>query len=157
MTELADGDKHSRSLLANILDVDDDFILHAPQQPLPPPNPNSPFLTPHLSTISNNCAMDLSDATISPTHSYSPTVPNLALDRKCLKYPISPPYDFSCSNQNMNDCPVHPENTGNNRRGAIEKELKGILREIRIITDKIKNEVSFRYHKNWNDTGIHVP
>ena len=82
MRELEKSDRNSKSLMANVLDLEGDFILAPGGKPLPNHPSRDPIWT-------------------------------------------------------------HVSNTGYQNDDVLEKELRSILLEIRVITDKIKDEVSF--------------
>ena len=148
MEELAKGDTNSNPLLPNILDTDDEFMLRSPQQPLPAPQYMSSSSFPQLESsiiqedaygrnyIPSTCNVHM-PKTPAPTqndHEYLPTY-NYSPCFKC-HLPINP---------TINRWPEHKrvEPDATYSKGPIEKELKNILREIRVITDKIRDEVKY--------------
>ena len=147
MAELAEGDTKAKPLPPNILDSDDEFVLRSPQQPLPAlPHASSHFL-PHGSHILREDECEIHCR--SNTHS-SP-IPNARRllnqnDNEYRRNCNSPPFQFQVPASPTVNRMSQFERVGyniNNPKGRIEKELKNILREIRVITDKIKDEVIF--------------
>ena len=144
MSELSRSDTNSRSLLANILDTEDDFILRNPKQPLPFAYKNGSNVVPHL--YENSQPQEEQGTHI---------IPN-------MRNTISPGKTDNTylTNHHVSSCPLAPVehihstaekdkkyNIKKNR--TIEKELRNILKEIRVISDKIRDEVNFTQNSKY--------
>ena len=105
MRELELGDKHSKSLMSNVLDMEDDYMLFP---------------------------RDLSDklprSSSMPDPANKPCYPDQE-----IKHQIPPLY-------NSSQCSTLSCDHRNNNSNGIEKELREILKEIRVVTDKIRAE-----------------
>ena len=138
MAEFSRGDNKQRKLLANVLDYEDDFILRNPQQPLPFASQNGVHVCPTLFEKDQEQEAEGAHAFSSIDHMHTSTN-NIHL----TKYHLP-----SCPLARVEDIHGNTFNKARkakkyiiNNRGMTEKELRNVLKEIRVITDKIRDEV----------------
>ena len=143
MAEFSRGDNKQRKLLANVLEYEDDFILRNPQQPLPFASQKGVHVCPTLFETDQEQEAEGAHIFSNIDHMHYTTTPNQTNNIHLTKYHLP-----SCPLARVEN--IHG-NTFNKARRAkkyiinnsemTEQELRNVLKEIRVITDKIRDEV----------------
>ena len=140
MTELSRKEANSKSILANILDKHDNITLRNSQKPLPFECQNGTIVLPSL--VENAQPQEEHGPHVFPNvcPKHNMTLPTQTYNKYLANHDISSwPYPLRVKDIH---CKQVMEKKYTKKKGAIETELKDILREIRVITDKIRDEVN---------------
>ena len=169
MTELVKGGQNSKSILANVLDQDDDYISYPPYQGLfiPPYQLSSAMqqqpsyaangagymrvpISPYPDEISTSMQNSISVPAFQTDDSNH--IRHLIRNRKSAEVIENPGFhannvrnagqsEFACHGSQCGRCIPKPRRTIERKLELGNKELNAILQEIRVITDKVRDEV----------------